>query len=381
MSENKGLYDLLVSSVRFALGLEKNTVQIPSAHRDALLRLARRQALLPLLSECFALEASDVEKLEIRNQQFLSVYRHEQYEHMLLALSNLFEAENIAFVPLKGSITCRYYPEPWMRTRSDIDVLVLQTDLNRAADLLVEKAGYRIESKNYHDITLQAKNGLFIELHFSLLEKEEGMDRVLQRAWNYTSPKEECSCHRVMSDAFFMFHQLAHTAYHFANGGCGVRFVIDLWLLSNNLSPDRSELEELLTESGLSEFYKQLHKLMQYWFAGGECDDLLLQMEAYLIEGTVFGTQKNRVAIQQSRSGGRIGFLFSRLFWSYDDLRQMYPALENKKFLLPYYQICRWCRIFNKKKMKNAVEQMNINSTVDKDEADKLREFITRVGL
>ncbi len=375
MSEHKRFYDLLVKSLRYSLGIDRQSPMIPAEDLDVILQYVRKQAILPLLSDCLAISPKTKEQL------LLLAYRFEQYESILKAVSSCFSKEQIVFVVLKGSVTNRYYPKPWMRTRSDVDILVKREQLESAVNALVRHLGFAVESRNYHDVSMRSKNGLFLELHFSLFEKNSQMDQVLSTVWDHTAPKKEGLCEYVMSDTFFLFHQLTHTAYHFANGGCGVRFVVDLWLLKKNLKVDEEELQRLCQQSGIYKFYLQICKLMNYWFADEAPDDLLLQMEAYLMDGTVFGTTKNRVAIEQKRNGGQLGYLFSRLFWSYEDLKELYPSLEGKKHLLLWYQFRRWLRLLNPKKFKTASEHLSIGRSSQREEGEKLFDFLTRVGL
>ena len=374
MSDNKRIYDLLVKMLRFSLGIDRQKPVIFAEDRNTLLRYARKQAIFPLISNNFESDP------KIKEQLLLHVLRFERYESILSSVASCFTREKIVFIPLKGSITSRYYPEPWMRTRSDIDILVQSDRLDRALELMTTQLGFEIDGRNYHDITLRHKSGLFVELHFSLFEKEEKMDNVLSTVWQHVTPKAAGSYEYVMSDTFFLFHQLTHTAYHFANGGCGVRFIVDLWLLEHNLVIDRKELQCLCEQAGIWQFYLQLQKLLQYWFADEKPSELLLQMETYLLDASVFGSERNRVAAAQKR-GGKFGFLISRLFWSYKDLKELYPSLDNRKILLPFYQVRRWCRLFDAKKRKQAFSQLSMNSTMERAESKEIQKLISRVGL
>ena len=120
------------------------------------------------------------------------------------------------------------------------------------------------------------------------------MDRVLSLAWDRARPQKEFLYE--FDDEFFVFHQIAHTAYHFMNGGCGIRFLIDLWLLEKNLSLDQPKLQALLKKAELQEFYENIRKLILHWFEKEAPNELILQMEDYIISGSVFGTDENKIA-------------------------------------------------------------------------------------
>ena len=96
-----------------------------------------------------------VYKLFIKQQQ-LAVSRYERINYELKSLTEIFEKEKIPFMPLKGSVLRKFYPEPWMRTSCDIDILINEENLERATDALVNKYGYEktIESLTFHSSAL-----------------------------------------------------------------------------------------------------------------------------------------------------------------------------------------------------------------------------------
>jgi len=81
---------------------------------------------------------------------------------------------------LKGISNCqRYYPEPWFRIMSDIDLLVSEKDA-QAFETILLKLGYQQTSKNSHDFYefhhhsmpfYNKKNNVWIEVHTHLFSK------------------------------------------------------------------------------------------------------------------------------------------------------------------------------------------------------------------
>ena len=79
-------------------------------------------------------------------------------EYELEHIKSVFEKNKIEYILLKGSVLRNYYPEPWMRTSCDIDILVHDEQLDKAVKVLTQ-TGYRVEgNKHYHDLicTLRA---------------------------------------------------------------------------------------------------------------------------------------------------------------------------------------------------------------------------------
>ena len=64
-----------------------------------------------------------------------AIYRYEKLNSEYENICELFETEGIVFMPLKGSVLRKYYPEEWMRTSCDIDILISENDIEKAADL------------------------------------------------------------------------------------------------------------------------------------------------------------------------------------------------------------------------------------------------------
>ena len=82
------------------------------------------------------------EQSEIENYILKAVYRYERTRHEYEKLCAALEKAQIPFLPLKGSVIRAYYPEPWMRTSCDIDVLVHREDLERAVSFLIQEERY-----------------------------------------------------------------------------------------------------------------------------------------------------------------------------------------------------------------------------------------------
>lgn len=117
-------------------------------------------------------------KAKFQNQMMLAVYRYEKINYELGRLREAMNEAKIPFIPLKGSVIRQYYPKPWMRTSCDIDILVHESDLERAVAMLVDKLAYKRESKGSHDISLFSDYGVHLELHYSLIEKTCGKHRI-----------------------------------------------------------------------------------------------------------------------------------------------------------------------------------------------------------
>lgn len=117
-------------------------------------------------------------------QVFTAVYRYEQIQYEIETISDIFEKENISFILLKGSVIRKYYPEPWMRTSCDIDILVHRNDIKHIIDFLTKKYGYTFAIKTQHDYSVYSSAGVHIELHFILVFHADFCEDFMQTVWD-----------------------------------------------------------------------------------------------------------------------------------------------------------------------------------------------------
>ena len=148
----------------------------------------------------------------------------------------LFEDNAIEFIPLKGAVIRQYYPEPYMRTSCDIDILVHEEDLERAKNALVSALNYKSSEKiSFHDISLFSLGGIHLELHYNLKEKRQNLDELLGKVWDYAVNTKEGKYFKLQSPEFYIFYHIAHMANHFLRGGCGIRTFIDLYFIEKHI--------------------------------------------------------------------------------------------------------------------------------------------------
>ena len=326
-------------------------------------------------------ENGDIYK-KFNDKMLLALQRYQRLNYEILRIYDAFEEAGIPFIPLKGAVVRSLYPKVWMRTSCDVDVLVHEEDLERAVSLLSQKLGYTTDNKKgVHDISLYSSGGIHLELHYNIIEDNEELDRVLRRVWDYASPIKEGKSQCVLTNEFFLFHIMAHLSYHFLFGGCGIRPFIDLYLIRQKLEIDEEKLMALLGEANLREFYANAVALSEVWMLGKEHTDLTLKIESYVVSGGVYGTRENRTLIQQQKRGGKFRYFIYRVFLPCDKLKYIYPVLQKHPWLAPVMQVRRWFGIVFGGRLSRSVNELKVNSSVSKTEAESIRRFLSDVGL
>lgn len=342
---------------------------LPRATEGELLsayRLAKRHDLGHLVAHVilrealFPKESPLLSKLE--QVRFTAVYRAERMAHEIGRVKAALRDAKIPHIPLKGAVLRELYPENWMRTSSDFDVLVPKGDFDRAVDALVSQ-GYAAGQRGGHDVVLKREGGCPVELHFSLMEDgiSGTVSEPLARIWDYAVPVAEGAWeHRLDGGAFYYYHT-AHMAKHVLHGGCGIRPFLDLWIMRGHMAKDGA----LLKEGGLLPLSLAAESLADAWFFGGEKTPTLRRLERFVLAGGVYGTIENRVVASKGKKGGRLGYILSRLFLPYATLKEFFPILERHKWLTPLYQAVRWWRMIREGRMHRTRRELAATKEAD----------------
>ena len=309
----------------------------------------------------------------LEHERLKAIYRAERISNELSALCALFDEENIDYIPLKGSVIRNAYPEPWMRTSSDIDILMREDDAERAAALAVERLGYRNDGKARYDIQLFSPTGLHFELHFALVEGDPKIDAVLDEVWEHATGGNR----KKLDDGMFVFYHLAHMAKHCLHGGCGVRPILDLWVLESIAHVDISAAIPLLERSGLKQFYDGATQLCSAWFSGKEHTPLSSEFSYFLLGAGVYGNLENHVAANSNR----LKYTLSLIFPSPESLANTYPVLKKHKWLLPICHLRRWLRLIFCGGLSRSAKTLKTISTIDSKKQKRTLSLFDKLGL
>ncbi|MBQ8768974.1 MAG: nucleotidyltransferase family protein [Oscillospiraceae bacterium] len=311
---------------------------------------------------------------------FMAVQRYVQLDYELTRICDALEQAKIPFIPLKGAVIRKFYPQPWMRTSCDIDVLVHEEDLERAVETLVSKLSYTTDhKKKYHDVWLFSPSGIHLELHFSILETMENIDQLLSRVWEFAAPVTPYRY--ALSSDFLAFHLLAHMSYHFTGGGCGIRSLLDIFLLREQKVYDEAVLRGYLAQCGIEKFYDAVVELISVWFQGAAPTPLAEKMENYLLTGGMYGSEKKRIAIQQQRKGGKLKYLLDRLFMPYRELKIRYRVLEKCPILYPVMLVRRWIELLFGGRLSRSLTEAKTALKTQKGQSEEINDFLRQIGL
>ena len=349
-----------------------------------LLHLAKKHDVMALIStELLACDFISDDSLYTKVQDSLceTVCYYEKMNYEFHWLCDLLEDAEIPFIPLKGAVLRQYYPEPWLRTSGDIDILIRDEYLDSAVSLLLQKGCTLDREKRFHDIPLITPGGILLELHFNIRENIPAMDQVLDKVWQYSEPIPGRQYAHRQSNTFLLFHLLAHMAYHLLNGGCGIRSFADIWILQNKTEYDPLLLQEFCTEAGIYRFYENICFITGVWFEENQHNATSRLLENLVMNGGSFGTLNNKILINQAQSGNKNLHMLRRIFKPYGELKEQFPALSNKPWLTPVYQIFRWGRVFTDRRLNNVMKEMHTSQEHSQNQITEISILLEDVGL
>lgn len=381
------IFSLLRSVLRDDCTLSDKDVEVIKCNLHEIYAVSKRNDMSHLVG--FALEKHGLISPEdeifakFQKQQYLAMYRCEGMEYEIARIRDFFENEKIGFIMLKGAVIRELYPEGWMRTSSDIDVLVHPEDLDRAEELLLNKLEYKKGVEGTHDRSFHSDGGVHVELHFTLMDDERAnlARDVLTEAWSYATVADGKEYEHVFSDEMVYFYHVAHLAKHIERAGAGIRPFIDLWLI-NKKENNPAARRKLLKRCSLDDFARLCDELADYWM--GETDslsELCKRFELFILNCGIYGSEENRIAITRKNGQSTFRYVFSRIFMSYSSLKQKYPIIKKHKWLTPFYQMARWINLVTGKKTRQAVNELRISSSTSKKDIDELQLFLRDIGI
>ena len=332
-----------------------NSVKLLNMNLEGVYKIAEKHmvsAAVAVSLECAGIFSPKFDKRLARAERKAIIYENEASQ----VISSL-EKHCIWYMPLKGIILKDLYPKIGMREMADVDILV-DKDKGESIKRIMLDLGFSVKSYGINNVDSYTKPPFSnIEIHKSLFGFQH--DRKL---YDYFSDiktrlvKDENNRYgyHFNSNDFYLF-MIAHEYKHYINGGTGLRSLLDTYIYINKNKLDDEYIKQETEKLGISEFEEINRKTALDLFRGaGVCDSELLD---YIINSGTFGNVENLVQNNINKKGGKISYLFRRLFgytngnyWDY--LKQRHPVFYKYKILLPllpFYRVIYGIRKYPKR--------------------------------
>lgn len=325
---------------------------------------------------------------ELETAAMSHAIKEEQQLYELSRIEEEFNAEGISYMLLKGINTRKIYPKNVIRCMKDLDILI-KTEQYDQIKSIMKKLGFKEGKETYHEI-IWAKGKVKIELH-KTIESPFNKDfyAYFEDGWKFAKREESTSSRYIMNKEDEFSFILTHFAGHYRRSGIGILHFLDLWLyLENNRDMNAEYLEKVLKELGLLDFYKNILKTLNVWFASGEEDDVTkLITKKIFSKGNLGETRIEAISdaaryarLNKGVKNTRLRSVARVLFPALMHMRIRHPILRKAPFLLPAVWVLRWFDILLFKKEAIAKKQTEMRSQTKENITKYLNELET-VGL
>ena len=178
----------------------------------------------------------------------------------LKKLEERMEQAKIPCQPMKGARMKFYYPSPFLREMSDIDILI-HGDFMEQAAVELEAMGYVLQQKiKHHDIYRKAP-GIVVEAHRAMYDRT-----VDERQYAYFSDLSRAVRRKGFLYVYdfeaedFYIYMMAHMAKHFYKRGCGIRNLVDIYVFLEKFGGEMNAdyLQKQFAGLGLTAFTEHM---------------------------------------------------------------------------------------------------------------------------
>ncbi|MBR5937456.1 MAG: nucleotidyltransferase family protein [Clostridiales bacterium] len=349
---------------------------------EELYKLAKRHDLAHLVGYAMINDHVKIDDDRFRTaflQQYYSAIRRVTIlEKDLAEIKMAFEEAGIDYVLLKGAVLRKIYPEEFMRVSTDMDILVHPVHLEPAERVLAEKLRYKTTDSGSHHDHVTSPSGFHIDLHFRLTERESEARPYLDTVWERCRLVEGKQHEYEMKDEMFYLFHMYHMAVHFQLGGCGIRPVLDTWILNHRIDFDSDARRLLLEQSGLLKFAETIESIAEGWLSGSP-STVYPEVEDYILKGGLYGGNQHIAAVQ-AQNGSRFKYIMTRVFPPYKSISCRYPVLKKWPILLPFCWLHRLVESVFLGKTKKARYELS-KSKEDIARSEEIKDLFDQVGL
>ena len=314
--------------------------------------------------------------------KFLNVYLgstliQEKFFALQKEITKLFNENKIKHYFIKGSVLANLYPDPALRTRGDIDVVVQECDFERAKKILLENK-YTYDGKTDKDCSLY-KNSLLIELHKRLVETGFSFHDYFTDGFKHI---EKINNYEYkLNDNFHFIYLVYHINKHLKLGE-GLRALLDFYYMDKICDLDYLYIEKELKKLNLYKLFNTisncLYIITNYKLPGYTKDDVRPIINYMLTNGIHGKDDLDNYQARQvlANNGSKFKYLMSKLFLNKNMRKELYPKLSKCFLFYPLIIIHRFFHLIFKSNKKLASALKADTSKISNDEC-----FFEKYGI
>lgn len=385
--------------------INEKDIELPaSLPYEKLYKAAKAHSVVPIIFQKLFTLDSDRAKVSgeiqetFRKSYISAAYLSSLQDFSVAEFGEKLAEHGIEYVPVKGYVIKKLYPEPELRTMSDIDFLIREEDRIKIDEIL-KNLGYQREGLGSNVWTYK-RGVVAFEVHINLAGQKywndvdyiEYFSKLFQKSRAIDGKTER---HLTLEDHFLFL--CFHLAKHLCSTGAGIRMILDIALYVKHYQKqmDWDYIWQEADKLKLKEFIENLLFICKQWFhiettvSSKKMENQThILFEEYILSGGVFGFERDdsirrlRKGIREAGSNGKLLVkIRALLYLAFPDRKHMkdfLPALEKYPVLLPVAWVKRWgMGIHNKERVKRSLENFNENV----DAAKWQWELLKRIGL
>lgn len=313
---------------------------------------------------------------------FIEVWQETEVQKILSS----FEEHQIKCMPLKGYIIKHIYPKSDMRTMGDVDILVDETQLKKARDIMIALNYKEGRLHSNHDVYY--KNNVCIELHRAIIAKtNKVLYSYFGNGWERARLINGNNFTYEMSEEDNLIYMIGHMAKHYQSEGIGIRYILDIWVYKRYYQNkiDWNYIYNELKRSGLYYFYKSMESLSDYWFEGNSNNTFQKEVAEYVISRGTLDTGINintlNILLKNKNENFNLFKIKYSLWILFPDMQTMikkFPFLQKAPFLLPFFWVYRGIKTISSKRFR-----LNFNGINDltKSDLEKIEDVKHKSGF
>ncbi len=305
----------------------------------------------------------------------------QRQNHYIEKMFDSFRQNNIDFMPLKGTMLRKFYPEAGMRMMSDCDVLIKLPQYEKTREIMLE-IGFEEKYESNHELVWEVPNHLTVELHkFVIPSYNEDYFQYFGDGWRLAKEKLNDSSQYQMTKEDALIYNFTHMAKHYRDGGIGIRHILDIYVyMKNHQNLDFAYIDAELKKLKLFDFFYNVLHTIDVWFNGKQADEMSDCITDYIFSSGSYGTAKNKnlsSAAKEAKTAGSAKFIRLKrvmrlLFLPYRYMCEKYPVVKKIPVLLPLMWVIRWVEIALKGKEHLTART---NATLNGLNADNIETF------
>ncbi len=302
---------------------------------------------------------------------------------------SLLSSNGIRSLPVKGINIKVDYPQPHLRTMTDVDVLCDVENRLKAEKIFLDN-GYVREHVGVKDTSYRKDEILHFEMHHSLLNEASPAHSYFSNIWERVSFRDNTLIASMNIEDTYIY-MLEHLANHMECGGAGIRMIMDVYvfLRKHESELDREYTERVLKKILLDDFEKAIKRLCKNWFSGDEEPDVSSGEALFIFNSCTFGKTEisfladNLRNYKESTSSTTNGLkrISGKLFPSVKWMKLRFKAVAKLPVLYPVFVPVHWA---DRLIFKHNVNTANLGSyftSADSMEAKALKAVYISLGL